>query len=111
MDDLEFLFADDLEKGAQKGKIVVVGVGGKYATSKGIRTGDSVQKALKIYGKPKAMILDYGKDDHIHWIFHGLFYKNLTFLTDPSFTTIIAIVVGKQKEFDVDLNKRYIKKR
>lgn len=112
-DSLTFLFADDPKKGKQKGKIISIGIGGKYATSKGITSGDSVQKALKAYGKPKAMIFDFGKDEEhrIHWIFHGLFYDNLAIFTDSSFTTIIGIVVGKQKEFDVDLNKRYIKKR
>ncbi|MCB0544199.1 MAG: hypothetical protein KDC70_11815, partial [Saprospiraceae bacterium] len=45
-------------------------VAGKYATSKGVKSGDPAQKALKIYGKPKARILDYSKDEEhrIHWV-------------------------------------------
>lgn len=103
-DSLTFGFADASEEGL----LVSIGAAGKYATSKGVKSGDSAQKALKIYGKPKAMILDYGKDEEhrIHWVFHGLFYKNLAIFTDSSLTNVIGFTVGE----GLDLNKRYIKK-
>ena len=104
---LSFRFADDSQKGAQQGKIVSVGFAGRYATSSGIKAGDPVQKAIKAYGKPKAMILDYGEDHNVHWILYGLFYENLAFVTDSAFTTIKGGVIGKE----FDLSKKYIKKR
>lgn len=107
-DNLTFRFADDPKKGAQKGQMISVAANGKYATSKGLRAGDSVQKALKIYGKPKAKILDYGRDEghHIHWVLHGLFYKDFAIFTDTSFTTILGFTIGEE----LNLDKRFIKK-
>ncbi|MCB9305948.1 MAG: hypothetical protein H6565_05085 [Lewinellaceae bacterium] len=83
-------------------------VAGKYATSKGVKSGDPAQKALKIYGKPKARILDYSKDEEhrIHWVFYGLFYESLAIFTDSAFTTVIGITVGE----GLDLKRRHIKK-
>lgn len=107
-DNLTFRFADDPKEGVQKGQIVSVAASGKYATVKGLRAGDSVQKALKIYGEPKAKILDYGKDeDHrIHWVLHGLFYKDFAIFTDASFTNILGFTIGEE----LNLDKKYIRK-
>ena len=103
-DSLTFEFTDNPEEGL----LVSIGAAGKYAASKGVKSGDPAQKALKIYGKPKAMILDYGKDEEhrIHWVFYGLFYENLAIFTDSAFTNVIGFTVGE----GLDLKRRYIKK-
>ena len=92
--------------GQKSDKLVAGWAGGKYVTSKGVRTGDSVEKAQNIYGKPKATILEYWKDGNIHWMFHGLFYPNLVVLTDSSFTKVLGVAVGEQ----FPLDEKYIKK-
>ncbi len=88
-------------------KLLGVWVGGKYITSKGIKPGDTVQKALNIYGVPKASRLEYWRDEKhkIKWEFHGLFYENLALITDSTFSTILGVSVGNHFETD----KKYIK--
>jgi hypothetical protein len=102
-DSLVFDFAQNARK-----EISAVSFSGKYATSKGLKSGDPAEKALKLYGKPKAMELDYGKDEEhrIHWVLHGLFYKKFSVFTDPSFKTVIGITIGKGP----DMDKRFVKK-
>jgi hypothetical protein len=112
-DGLGFGFSNNYAQKSPDDYLTGVGFNGHYSTSKGVKVNDPAQKALATYGKPKAMILDYGKNEesHIHWVYHGLFYKNLTFLTDSSFNTILGIVVGYESMFDPSLNKKYIKKQ
>jgi len=93
--------------GQESDKLLGVWVGGNYITSKGVKPGDKVQKALNIYGKPKATRLEYWRDEQhrIKWEFYGLFYENLALITDSTLTTILGVSVGHQFETD----KKYIK--
>jgi hypothetical protein len=94
-------------KTGEPSRIKLVYIGSpKYATSKGISPGDSVSKVLKLYGKPRATLIDYGvQDNSIHWEFRGLFYKNLTFIVDSTFTRSSSISLGDE----YPLKKKYIK--
>ena len=92
--------------GQKSDKLVAGWAGGKYVTSKGVRAGDSVEKAQSMYGKPTATVLEYWQDGNIHWMFHGLFYPDLAVLTDSSFTKVLGVAVGEQ----FPLDKKYIKK-
>lgn len=88
-------------------KIMSVGFLGKYATSKGLKVGDSVQKAIDLYGMPKATVLEFGRDEKagIYWAIHGLFYDNITIHTDSLFTTVLAVGIGAV----YDMDEKYIK--
>jgi hypothetical protein len=106
---LEFKFKESSTSEKKDGSILFAVEWGSLTTRKGIKTGDSVEKALKAYGKPKARLIDYGYDEQhrIHFEMPpGLFYKNLTFFVDSTETTIMGICLGPQ----FDLSKKYIKK-
>lgn len=103
-DSVKFLFTEGTH-----GKMLGVGFSGNFSTSKGLKSGDPVEKALRIYGKPIAAELDYGKDEvnRIHWVFHGLFYKNFSVFTDSDLKTVIGISIGAGP----NLSKRIVKKK
>ncbi len=108
-DSLLFGFSMEPQNAPQQGILISVGGSGKYATTKGIKSGDSIENVLKIYGQPKARVIDYGKDEKhgVHWVYYGLFYENLSFFTtDESSTVIIGFSVTKGFGFD----KKYIKR-
>jgi hypothetical protein len=108
---LYFFFADDERQAIPLGKLVAVSGSPNMVTQKGIKAGDSVEKALKAYGKPKARVIDYGMDanGYVWWIFHGLFYENLTIVTDESYDKVLGVTIGRRKEFDIKLQKKYIR--
>ena len=93
--------------GQESDKLLSVWAAGKYMTCQGVKPGDNVEKALSIYGKPKATKLEFWRDEQhgIKWEFEGLFYENLALITDSTFTTIRGVSVGRQFETD----KKYIK--
>lgn len=80
----------------------------RFSTSRGLKPGDSIEKALKLYGKPVATDLLYWEDKQhrIRWSFEGLFYKNMAFGIDKNKKIVIGISVGN--EFEV--NKKYRRK-
>ncbi|MDO8366456.1 MAG: hypothetical protein Q7T20_06640 [Saprospiraceae bacterium] len=92
----EGLIPQCVEKTGKPSKInLIYAANPKYSTSKGISPGDSVSKVINVYGKPKATLIDYGvQDNSIHWEFRGLFYKNLTFFVDSTFTRVSSISLG-----------------
>lgn len=108
-DSLLFGFSIKPQNAPQQCIMISAGASGKYATTKGIKSGDSIEKALKVYGKPKARVIDYGKDEKhgIHWVYYGLFYENLSFVTiDESSSIIIGFAVTKGFGFE----KKYIRR-
>jgi hypothetical protein len=108
-DSLLFSFSMEPQNAPQECVMISAGASGKYVTTKGIKSGDPIEKILKTYGKPKARVVDYGKDEKhgIHWVYYGLFYENLSFFTtDESSPRIIGFSVTKGFGFE----KKYIKK-
>jgi hypothetical protein len=107
-EELEFKFKQDTKTGTQTGEIISIAAAGKFATQKGIKSGDSIEKVLKIYGEPKARVLDYGIDEQhgIHFEISGIFYENLTFFTDSTLKYITGFTIGNE----FNLNKKYVKK-
>ena len=80
----------------------------KYVTSRGLKSGDSVEKALKLYGKPVATDLLYweDKEHRIRWSFEGLFYPNMAILIDTSNNIVRGVSVGNQFEVDKKFRKK-----
>ena len=78
----------------------------KYGPSQKVFRGDPMEKAVKVYGKPKATFVRYWKDEKhgIDWAAEGLFYNDLTVLPDSSKTRVGGIVVGKM----FSVSKAYI---
>ena len=100
-DGLHFLFEKVQPSGNREG--VLIGVSsssGKYQTRKGIKVGDSIKKAKEIYGGPKVDHIDFGKDENarFNFIFYGLFYEHLTFMTKSKEEDKI-IGIGITKKF------------
>ena len=102
-----FDFAFPSKKPMPADKIMSVGFFGKYATSKGLKVGDSVQKAINLYGMPKATVMEFGRDEKakIYLVIPGLFYDNITIHTDSLFTTVLAVGIGTV----YDMDEKYIK--
>ena len=102
-----FDFAFPSKKPMPADKIMSVGFFGKYATSKGLKVGDSVQKAIDLYGMPKATVMEFGRDEKakIYLVIPGLFYDNITIHTDSLFTTVLAVGIGAV----YDMDEKYIK--
>jgi hypothetical protein len=113
-DSLGLSFEDDSTDISHNPRLAFVSFSSSnYSTTKGITKGDSPQKAERIYGKPLATEINYWEDHqhNIGYVYYGLFYKNMTFITDRDHKKIKIIVVGNYKEFDPVLNKKYIKKQ
>ncbi len=75
----------------------------RYITSKGLKPGDNMEKAIKLYGEPIATDLLYWEDrqNHIKWRFEGLFYSNMAVLIDTSKNNVVrGVSVGNQFELD-----------
>ncbi len=67
-----------------------------YTTMKGLKNGDNIEKARKIYGKPlQDKKINYDIGGHIYYIGSGLFYKGLTIYYNEADGKIISIQVGK----------------
>lgn len=67
----------------------------RYKTRKNVRVGDDLSKVEKVYGKPLMREIDYGQgNSSIHWLWKGLFYKNKSFFTDSTGTSVVAFCVG-----------------
>jgi hypothetical protein len=81
----------------------------KYVTSRGLKSGDSMEKALKLYGKPVATDLLYweDKEHRIRWSFEGLFYPNMAILIDTSKNNMVrGVSVGNQFEVDKKFRRK-----
>jgi hypothetical protein len=81
------------------------GGGGRYQLNSGLKEGDSLNLAIKLYGQPVARKLFYWGDNSIKWEYTGLFYPHLAIITRPSESVIFGISVGEQFELD----EKYIK--
>lgn len=81
---------------------------GKYMSSRGLKRGDSLEKALKLYGKPIATDVEYWRDmeHNIIWGCEGLFYENIAILIDTTTNTVKSISIGRA--FPID--KKYRRK-
>ena len=106
-DGLNFRFAFNETGSEQNGAIVSVSVNGNFETTKGLRVGDPVEKALQLYGKPRAREVDYGRDWPVHYTLNGLFYRDLLILTDSSGAIVSGMAVGPV----LDLRRKYIVRR
>jgi len=110
-DKIYVVFADDKNLSVPPGKLMAVSGGPLVVTKRGIKAGDSPAKALKVYGKPKAKAIDWGMDanGYVWWIYYGFFYKNMAIITDDKYETILGIDIGRRKEFDLKLQKQYLR--
>ena len=83
---------------------------GKYISSKGLKGGDSLAKALRLYGKPIATDIEYWSDEQhrIKWSFEGLFYKDMVILIDTSKGNTVRDGVWVGRIFPID--KKYRRK-